>query len=126
MEQQEHKLTNEQVRDELERLIESIDKRNEQILDEARSKCKTPEEMQNVRLRSTPYLSLKRRGFINADYLIAEFDKIQERTSKHNSSERKCITNLVLTAFHNAAVKAAKTLEDINNQNEKTDEEEKD
>lgn len=99
-------LSKQQVRDELQLLIDNIDTHNEQILDAARARV-SAERRGEIRLKSTPYLSLQRRGLITVDYLITEFDRIQDRTTRHSSAERKCITNLVMTAVHNAAVKQA-------------------
>ena len=107
---EEQKLTTEQVRQELALLIDSIDKKNEAVLEAARARV-SAERRGDIKLKSTPYLSLQRRGLITVDYLLTEFDRVQDRTSKHSSAERKCITNLVLTAFHNAAVKEAKRKE---------------
>ena len=114
MKQKEQQLSNELVKQELQTLIDNIDERNENLLSAARN-GKSIEQQNNIRLRSTPYLSLQRRGLITVDYLIAEFDRIQERTTRHSSAERKCIVNLVLTAVHNAAVKQAKQQESNDN-----------
>lgn len=126
MKDKEQQLTRELVRQELAQLIDNIDNHNELTLEAARARV-SAERREEIRLKSTPYLSLRRRGLITVDYLIEEFDRIQDRTSRHSSNERRCIINLVMTAIHNAAVKQAKEQEDNEknaNDNDKTAEEE--
>jgi len=51
------------------------------------------------RLRSTPILKIRREGNLNVDYLLAEFQRVQDRTSQLSANQRNAVAALVWKAL---------------------------
>ena len=59
-------------------------------------------------LKSSPYGNLKQKGLMNADFLLSEFEKIQNKQSSLSSGERKEIEQIVMEGFSRLMVKREK------------------
>jgi len=54
---------------------------------------------EDQRLRSTPILKIRREGNLNVDYLLAEFQRVQDRTSQLSANQRNAVAALVWKAL---------------------------
>lgn len=50
-------------------------------------------------LKRSPYGTLQEKGMMKADFLMREFEKIENKQSSLSSGERKVISEIVMTAF---------------------------
>lgn len=50
-------------------------------------------------LKRSPYGTLQEKGMMKADFLMREFEKIENKQSSLSSGERKIISEIVMTAF---------------------------
>lgn len=58
-------------------------------------------------LKRSPYGTLKEKGMMNAKSIMQEFNKIQNKQSSLPSGERKCVSEIVMSAFGRLMVKRA-------------------
>ena len=59
-------------------------------------------------LKRSPYTSLEERKLMNADFLMEEFNRIQEKKSKLPSGERRTIEQIVMYSFSRLMAKRNK------------------
>lgn len=58
-------------------------------------------------LKRSPFGTLKERGLMTADFLMQEFERIQNKQSSLPSCERKIISEIVMNAFSRLMLKRA-------------------
>lgn len=58
-------------------------------------------------LKRSPFGTLKERGLMTADFLMQEFERIQNKQSSLPSGERKVISEIVMAAFGRLMTKRA-------------------
>ena len=70
-------------------------------------------------LKRSPFGNLKERGLMEAEFLIEEFDRIQNKQSSLPSGERKVISEIVMVAFSRLMAKRAQDEEQNSKEEEK-------
>lgn len=60
------------------------------------------------RLKRNPYGTLQEKGMMKTDFVMQEFNKIQNKQSNLPSGERKVISEIVMCAFSRLMVKMSK------------------
>ncbi|MBR1526875.1 MAG: hypothetical protein IJ640_09505 [Prevotella sp.] len=68
-------------------------------------------------LKRNPYGTLQEKGMMKTDFVMQEFNKIQNKQSSLPSGERKVISEIVMCAFSRLMVKRSKQEQENESQN---------